>query len=110
MKPACVTACPVEALYFDLKHEVIKEAKRRVHRRKIPSYIMGLREAGGTDILTILPARPQDMGVLTVPEKVVNQDLDKIRISAAGFMGASALAGLMYIYASLTREKDKKDQ
>ncbi len=63
MKPACVTACPVEALYFDLKHEVIKEAKRRVHRRKIPSYIMGLREAGGTDILTILPARPQDMGV-----------------------------------------------
>jgi formate dehydrogenase iron-sulfur subunit len=26
MKPACVAACPVGALYFDYKHEVIKEA------------------------------------------------------------------------------------
>jgi len=41
---------------------------------------------------------------------VVNQNLDKIRITASGLMGASALAGLMYAYATLTREKIKEDE
>jgi formate dehydrogenase iron-sulfur subunit len=106
VKPACVAACPVEALIFDYKHEVIKEANRRVEKRKSPSYLMGLREAGGTDVLTILPTRPQDLGFVVAPEKIINQDLDKRRIASAGLMGASALAGLMYMYAALTRKKD----
>jgi len=108
VKPACVAACPVEALIFDYKHEVIKEANRRVEKRKSPRYLMGLREAGGTDVLTILPTRPQDLGFVVAPEKIINQDLDKRRIASAGLMGASALAGVMYIYSSLTREKDKR--
>ena len=108
VKPACVAACPVEALIFDYKHEVIKEANRRVEKRKSPSYLMGLREAGGTDVLTILPTRPQDLGFVVAPEKIINQDLDKRRIASAGFMSASALAGVMYIYSSLTQEKDKR--
>ena len=109
MKPACMAACPVGAISFDYKHKIIKEAKQRVQQAKQPSHILGLREAGGTDVLTILPARPQDLGLVVAPEKVISQNLDKIRITAAGFMGASALAGLMYIYATLTREKDKRD-
>ena len=108
MKPACVAACPVGALSFDYKHEIILEAKRRVQKRGGSSYIMGLTEAGGTDMLTILPTRPQDLSIVVAPEKVVNQDLDKIRITAAGLTGASGLAGLMYLYAFLTRDKDKR--
>ena len=109
MKPACVAACPVEALFFDYKHEIILQAKRLVDKKKKASYILGLREAGGTDMLTILPTRPEDLGLIVAPEKVVNQNLDKIRITGAGFMGASALAGVMYAYAALTRNIDKKD-
>jgi len=108
MKPACVAACPVGALEFDYKQEILKEAKQRVYRRKEPSYIMGIKEAGGTDIITILPTKPQDLSIVTAPEKVINQNLDKIRITAAGFMGASGLAGLMYLYAALTRKADKE--
>ncbi|GAG79460.1 unnamed protein product, partial [marine sediment metagenome] len=85
VKPACVAACPVEALIFDYKIEVIKEANRRVERNKSPSYIMGIREAGGTDLLTILPARPQYLGFVVAPQKIINQDLDKRRIASAGF-------------------------
>ncbi len=71
---------------------------------------MGLKEAGGTDILTILPAGPRDMGLVVAPDKVVNQDLDKIRITAAGIMGASALVGMMYFYACATRKWDKEKE
>jgi len=109
MKPACVAACPVEALSFDYKHEIILEAKRRVSKEKNARYILGLKEAGGTDMLTILPARPQDLGLVVAPRKVVNQNLDKLRITGAGFMGVSGLAGLMYTYATLTQGKNKRD-
>lgn len=107
MKPACVAACPVGALYFDYKHEIIKEAERRVQQRGGSSYIMGLTEAGGTDMLTILPTKPQDLNMVVAPQKIINKNLDKIRISASGVMGASVLAGLMYLYSALTREKFK---
>jgi formate dehydrogenase iron-sulfur subunit len=107
MKPACVAACPVGALYFDFKDEVIREAKRRATARGGASYIMGLTEAGGTDMLTILPTSPQELNIVVAPQKVVNQDLDKIRITAAGVMGACALTGLMAAYASVTAKKDK---
>ncbi|MBC8432419.1 MAG: 4Fe-4S dicluster domain-containing protein [Desulfobacterales bacterium] len=109
MKPACVAACPVEALSFDYKHEIILEAKRRVSKEKNARYILGLKEAGGTDMLTILPARPQDLGLVVAPRKVVNQNLDKLRITGAGFMGVSSLAGVMYTYAALTQGKNKRD-
>ncbi|MDP2644465.1 MAG: 4Fe-4S dicluster domain-containing protein [Desulfobacterales bacterium] len=109
MKPACVAACPVGALYFDYKHEVIKEAKRRVHERGGTAYIMGLTEAGGTDMITILPTRPQDLNVVVAPQKVVNQNLDKIRITAAGVMGSAVMTGLMYAYAALTKGKESRN-
>ena len=59
-------------------------------------------------MLTILPTKPQDFGLIVAPEKVVNQNLDKIRITASGIMGASALAGLMFLFAHMTRDQEKK--
>lgn len=106
MKPACVAACPVGALYFNYKHEVVKEAKRRAYRRQGSTYIMGFEEAGGTEILTILPARPERMGLIAAPGKVINQGLQKIRITASGIMGASVIAAGMYLYADKTRDRD----
>ena len=109
MKPACVAACPVGALRFGYKPDIIREAKRRAQQRGGASYIMGLAEAGGTDMLTILPTNPQDLSLVVAPKKIINHNLDKIRITAAGFMGASGVTGLMYLYAALARETNKED-
>ena len=106
-KPACVAACPVGALAFDYKHEIILEAHRRVERLKRPSYIMGLAEAGGTDLITILPAKPKDLGLIVAPKKVINHNLDKIRITASGLLAASVIAGGMYVYAQATKNRDE---
>ena len=107
-KPACVAACPVGALAFDYKHQIIQEAHRRVERLKTPSYIMGLTEAGGTDLITILPAEPKDLGLIAAPKKVINHNLDKIRITASGILAASVIAGVMYFYAQMTRDRDEE--
>ncbi|MBW1608369.1 MAG: 4Fe-4S dicluster domain-containing protein [Deltaproteobacteria bacterium] len=110
MKPACVEACPVEALSFGYKHEIILEAKKRIYKERNARYILGLKEAGGTDMLTILPTQPENLGLIVAPQKMINHNLDKLRITGAGFMGASALAGLMYTYATLTQGKEKKNR
>ena len=107
-KPACVAACPVGALAFDYKHQIIQEAHRRVERLKTPSYIMGLTEAGGTDLITILPAEPRDLGLIAAPKKVINHNLDKIRVTASGILAASVIAGVMYVYAQMTRGRDEE--
>ena len=108
MKPACVAACPVGALYFDYKHEIIKEAKRRLQERGGENYLMGLSEAGGTDMLTILPTQPQDLDLVVAPKKVINQNLDKIRITASGIAAASVIAAGMYLYTEMTRARDEE--
>lgn len=97
VKPACVAACPVKALDFGLKQEILKKAKKRTE--EVGGYLLGEYEAGGTDFLTILKTTPQDVGLVVAPKKVVNEDLDKIRITSYGFMGAAVLTGLMYIYS-----------
>ena len=107
-KPACVAACPVQALFFGYKHEIILEAKKLISEKKNARYILGLEEAGGTDMLTILPAKPEDLGLVVAPKKVVNHNLDKIRITATGIMAASVIAGTMYFYAQTTQSLDHK--
>jgi hypothetical protein len=97
IKPACVAACPVEALDFGLRDEMFKKAKKKVEA--INGYLLGEYEAGGTDMLTILKTNPENMGLIVAPKKIVNHYIDKIRISFSGFSAAAVLVGLLYAYS-----------
>ena len=87
----------MSALDFGLRDEMLKKAKAKVEA--INGYLLGEYEAGGTDMLTILKTTPENMGLTVAPKKIVNQTLDKVRISFSGFSAAAVLAGLLYAYS-----------
>ncbi|MBW2038839.1 MAG: 4Fe-4S dicluster domain-containing protein [Deltaproteobacteria bacterium] len=75
-QPACVEACPQEALVFGTRRELVEEAKRRIYQRpeKYVHHIYGEYEVGGTEWL-YLSAVPfeqigfrTDLGTIAYPE------------------------------------------
>lgn len=66
-KPACVEACPEEALFFGLRREVIYEANRRIYQKSaeyIP-HIYGEHEVGGTGYVYISKVPFEQIGFRT---------------------------------------------
>jgi len=102
IKPACVAACPVEALDFGPRDELLRKAKAKAEA--INGHLLGEYEAGGTSLLTILKTKPVNLGLIVAPRKIVSHELDKIRISFSGFSAATVLAGLLYLYSRAGKE------
>jgi formate dehydrogenase iron-sulfur subunit len=74
--PACVEACPTEALLFGTKRDLVAEARRRIYRKptKYVDYIYGENEVGGTSwiYLSAVPFEKigfkTDLGTTAYPE------------------------------------------
>lgn len=74
--PACVEACPMEAMTFGRRDDLIRLAKKRIieHPDRYIDYIYGEREVGGTSWLYIsgVPFEklgfPMDLGTKPYPE------------------------------------------
>jgi formate dehydrogenase iron-sulfur subunit len=66
-KPACVEACPADALTFGARRELIEEANRRIYKEsgKYVSHIYGEREVGGTGYLYISAVPFEQIGFRT---------------------------------------------
>jgi formate dehydrogenase iron-sulfur subunit len=63
-QPACVEACPMEALQFGRREKLLAEAARRIAddpTRYVPA-IYGAEEAGGTSILYVSDVPFEDLG------------------------------------------------
>ncbi len=75
--PACVEACPVEALTFGTREEMLEEAHRRIeeHPDRYVDHVYGEHEAGGTHVLYLSSIPFEEMGLPTpephpLPEKL----------------------------------------
>ena len=66
-EPACVEACPQEALVFGKRKELIEEAKRRIYQKpdKYYHHIYGEHEVGGTGWLYISAVPFEQIGFKT---------------------------------------------
>jgi formate dehydrogenase iron-sulfur subunit len=69
--PACVKACPADALRFGEREEMLAEAKRRMAARpeRYVDHIYGEKEAGGTSVLYLSAVPFADLGFPELSEK-----------------------------------------
>jgi formate dehydrogenase iron-sulfur subunit len=65
--PACVEACPAEAIVFGTREELLAEAHRRIAESPDNYYpaVYGESEAGGTSVLILSPVPFAELGLRT---------------------------------------------
>jgi formate dehydrogenase iron-sulfur subunit len=78
-KPACVEACPGDALTFGLRRELIEEANGRIYKEpgKYVSHIYGEHEVGGTGYLYLSAVPFEQIGFRTDLGKTAYPELSK---------------------------------
>jgi formate dehydrogenase iron-sulfur subunit len=71
--PACVKACPADALNYGTREDMLKEANRRIAARpdKYVNHIYGEKEAGGTSVLYLSSVPFEKLGFPTLPDEPI---------------------------------------
>jgi len=114
-KPSCVGNCPVSALDFGPRDRMIRKAEARI--REVGGYLHGITEAGGTNVLTILPADTKAMGMADPPDKFYYHtahrfmsDLAKpLIVIALGLSGVTVAGMLAKEIATAVRGEESED-
>ncbi|MEE8318624.1 MAG: 4Fe-4S dicluster domain-containing protein [Dehalococcoidales bacterium] len=106
--PACATECPVEAITFGKRSDLMKIARDRIraHPEKYIEHIYGEKEAGGTDWLYIsgVPFNelgfPNDLGTKPYPE-LTREFLSAVPVALVVW---PAVLGGLYLFSKQRRQ------
>ena len=102
--PACAASCPTEALVFGHRAELMTMAKDRLKKRpdRYANHVYGENEVGGTSWLYLTGRPPEELAMLTLPDRAPALRTEAIQHGIFKF-GAlpialyGALAGLMWV-------------
>jgi ferredoxin len=106
--PACATECPVEAITFGKRSDLMKIARDRIraHPEKYIEHIYGEKEAGGTDWLYISGVPfdelgfPNDLGTKPYPE-LTREFLSAVPVALVVW---PAVLGGLYLFSKQRRQ------
>jgi formate dehydrogenase iron-sulfur subunit len=100
LTPACAAACPVGALTFGTRKQILEEARSRIeqHAGQYIDHIYGETEAGGTSWMYISPVRFEKLGLPVLGSKPVPALSDNVAIygTPSLLVGVGALLGGAY--------------
>ena len=108
--PACASVCPVEAIIFGKRKDLLKQAKMRITNDpgRYVRHIYGQKEAGGTNWMYISGVEFSKLDFARVPQKPIPRLTEKIQSSLFKYLWSpivlfGMLGGIMY----MNREKNK---
>ena len=109
--PACVEACPAEALSFGTRREMLAEAHRRIAENPdlYVDHIYGDTEAGGTGWLYLSAVPFEEIGMKTNVRHESYPKLTKGFISSIAPVDILLPAALLGIYEA-SRSKDEEEE
>jgi len=101
--PACAEACPVEAIIFGKRKDLLSLARRRIESRPVRylPHIYGEHEVGGTSWLYLMGRPKEEIGLLDLPKKAPPRLTEAIQHGIFNFGAVpvavyAALAGVMW--------------
>ena len=99
--PACVKACPADALEYGTRDQMLKEARRRIAARpdSYVDHIYGEHEAGGTSVIYLSAVPFDKLGFPTLgPEPYPNKSAIALGAVPPAVMAVGALLGSAYAF------------
>ncbi len=103
-KPACAATCPVEAIVFGRRDQLIELARKRVadNPARYVEHLYGEHEVGGTSWLYLVGRPPAEVGMLPLQQAAPPRLTEAIqhgifRYGALPIAVYSSLAGLMWL-------------
>jgi formate dehydrogenase iron-sulfur subunit len=108
MEPACVKACPTDALVYGERAELLAEAKARIQKRpdKYIDHIYGEKEAGGTSWLYLSPVPFRELGFPELDSEAIPELSENLAVYGTPSMliGVAAALGGLYWFTKRREE------
>ena len=111
--PACAAACPVEAIVFGKRDELLEVARERIKHRpdRYVEHIYGEHEVGGTAWLCLAGRKFAEIGLFNLPGDVVPRLTESIQhVTFRHFIPPIVLYGLLAGTAWMTRRRERVGQ